>query len=290
MNLNRIVPVFLFVFYFSPAFSQGSAQTLVFQYKDSLNNLARVMQRGETDSARFASASVYSSIINFILSDSSSFNASFDSIPNISVKTSPDLTFRLYSWVTSDYAGSVYRYFGFVQTLKNKKVNLFPLHDSTEVIEKPLSKKLKADRWYGAIYYSIILNEKKGKKYYTLLGWKGKNELLTQKVIDVITFDGGKPVFGLPVFKANNIYNNRVIFEFTSHAVMSLKYMHDKKTLVFDHISKSSLTGITGPDGTYDAFKYVKDHWEFIEDIDVDNGFVPKKKEVKLFKDGELGK
>lgn len=288
MKLSGIILVFLFALHLSPAFSQGSAQTLVFQYKDSLNHLAHSMQRGETDSARFASASVYYSILNFILSDSSSFNASFDSIPNLSVKTSPDLAFRLYSWVTSNYSGSFYRYFGFVQTHKNKKVNLFPLHDSTDVIEKPLSKKLKADHWYGAIYYSIILSERKGKKYYTLLGWKGKNELLTQKVIEVMTFDGGKPTFGLPVFKANNIYNNRVIFEFTSQAVMSLKYMHDKKTFVFDHISKSSLTGITGPDGTYDSFKYVKDHWEFIEDIDVDNGFVPKKKEVKLFRDGDL--
>lgn len=290
VKIIRIVAALVFLFPICPAFSQGNAQMQVTQYKDSLNHLAHVMQRGENDSARFASATVYYSILNFILSDSSSFNASFDSIPNLSVKTSPDLTFRLYSWVTSDYSGTVYRYFGFVQTRKNRKVNLFPLHDSTQVIEKPLSKKLKTDQWYGAIYYGIIQNERKGKKYYTLLGWKGKNELLTQKVIEVITFDGGKPVFGLPVFKADNIYNNRVIFEFTSQAVMSLKYMNEKRILVFDHISKSSLTGITGPDGTYDAFKYVKDHWEFIEDIDVDNGFVPKKKNVKLFRDDELGK
>ncbi len=290
MKLNRIILLLIFELFTFKASPQGNAQMLVFQYKDSLNSLAHVMQRGESDSARFVSASVYYSILNFILNDSSSFNASFDSIPNLSVKTSPDLAFRLFSWVTSDYSGSVYRYSGFVQTRKNKKVNLFPLHDSTEVIEKPLSKKLKADHWYGAIYYSIILNERKGKKYYTLLGWKGKNEMLTQKVIDVISFDSGKPSFGLPVFKANNIYNNRVIFEFTSQAVMSLKYVSTPKTLVFDHIGKSTITDVAGPDGTYDAFKFVKDHWEFIEDVDVDNGFVPKKKEVKLFKDEELVK
>ncbi|MEO8087783.1 MAG: hypothetical protein ABI763_13230 [Bacteroidota bacterium] len=289
MKLSRIVLVFLFVVYFSPVFSQGNAQSLVTQYKDSLNHLAHVMQRGENDSARFASAFVYHSIVNFILADSSSFNASFDSIPNLSVKTAPDRTFRLYSWVASDFAGSQYRYYGFVQTQKNRKVNLFPLSDSTEVIEKPLSKKLKADHWYGAIYYNIIANEKKGKKYYTLLGWKGINEMMTQKVIDVISFDSGKPSFGLPVFKANNIYNNRVLFEFTSQAVMSLKYVHNNM-LLFDHIGRSTITGVIGPDGTYDAFKYVKDHWEYLEDLDVDNGFVPKKKVVKLYKDGDLKK
>lgn len=279
-----------FMFFIGKCYSQGTAQGLVFQYKDSLNNLAHIMQRGENDSARFASASVYHSILNFILADSSSFNASFDSVPNLSVKTSPDRTFRLYTWVTSNYEGSVYRYFGFVQTLKGRKTNLFPLSDSTETIEKPLSRKLKADHWFGAIYYNIISNERKGKKYYTLLGWKGKNEMFTQKVIDVISFDNGKPSFGMPVFKANNIYNHRVLFEFTAQAVMSLKYVIDRKTLVFDHIGRSTITGVIGPDGTYDAFKYEKDHWEFVEDVDVDNGFVPKHKEVKLFKDDELNK
>ena len=197
---------------------------------------------------------------------------------------------RLYTWVTADYAGSLYRYSGFIQAQKNKSTRLYALYDSTETIEKPLSKKLKADHWLGAIYYNIIQNEKNGKKYYTLLGWKAMNETTTRKIIDVLTFDSGKPSFGLPVFKANNIYNNRVIFEFTSQAAMTLKYVSEKKTIVFDHIGKSTITGVTGPDGTYDAFRYVQDHWELITDVDVDNGFVPKKKDVKLFKDDELSK
>ncbi len=289
MNFKITGFIIIILFSFFKGFSQGNAQALVAQNKDSLNTLARIMQRGENDSSRFAAASVYYSILNFILADSSSFTASFDSIPNLSVKTSPDFTFRIYTWVTSNYAGSNYRYFGMVQTRKNKKTNLFHLSDSSDVIEKPLGKKLKADHWYGAIYYNIIMNERKGKKYYTLLGWKGINEMFTQKVIDVISFDSGKPAFGLPVFKANNIYNNRVIFEFTSQAVMSLKYVNNKM-LLFDHISSSTITGVTGPDGTYDAFKYVKDHWEYMEDLDVDNGFVPKKKVVKLYKDDELKK
>ena len=44
------------------SFSQQNAQKLIDQYKDSLNNLAHVMQRGANDSSRFASAAVYSSI------------------------------------------------------------------------------------------------------------------------------------------------------------------------------------------------------------------------------------
>jgi len=289
MKLKRILSLLSLVLWFYNAFPQKSAQSTVLEYKDSLNNLAKVMQRGESDSARFASASVYYSIVNFLLSDSASFNASFDSIPNLSVKTSSDHVVRLYTWTTSNYEGSLYRYFGFLQVRKNKKTSLYPLTDSTDVIEQSMSKKLKPEKWLGAIYYNILVNERKGKKIYTLLGWKGKNEMFTQKLIDVLTIESNKPVFGLAVFKANNIYHHRVMFEYTSQAVMSLKPANDKM-LVFDHIGKSTITGVIGPDGTYDAFKYTKDHWEFLEDVDVDNGFVPRKKEVKLFKDDELKK
>ena len=113
--------------------------------------------------------------------------------------------------------------------------------------------------------------------------------MLTQKVIDVLTIESNKPVFGSAVFKVNNIYNHRVIFEYTSQAVMSLKPANER-TLVFDHIGHSTITGVIGPDGTYDAFKYTRDHWEFIEDVDVDAGFTPRKKDVKLYKDEELKK
>ena len=289
MNIKRILVFLPFILCFSQAFPQSYAQIQIQAYKDSLNNLAKVMQRGENDSARVTSASIYYTIINYLVSDSSSFNASFDSIPNLSVKTSPDQVVRLYTWMMANYDGSQYRYYGFLQVRKNKKVSLFPLTDSTEVIEKPLSNKLKPNKWFGAIYYNILVHERKGKKIYTLLGWKGKNEMLTQKVIDVLTVESNKPSFGLAVFKINNIYNHRVLFEYTSQAVMSLKPVNDR-TLVFDHIGRSTITGVIGPDGTYDAFKYMKDHWEFLEDVDVDNGFVPRKKDVKLFKDDELRK
>ncbi len=291
MKLKRIVFIVLLAFCFCKAYSQ-SGQERVFQYKDSLNHLARNMQRGENDSVRTASQTVYYSILNFLLTDSSSFNASFDSVPNLSVKASPDKAFRLYTWVAANYEGSVYRYHGFIQTQnqRTKKTTLIPLADSTEVIEKPLNKKLKPDHWYGAVYYSIILQIRSGKKFYTLLGWKGKDQALTQKVMDVLSFDNGKPLFGLPVFEAKNVLYHRVIFEFTAQATMSLKFVSEKKTIVFDHIGRSTLTGIVGPEGTYDAFKFDKDHWELSEDVDVDNGFTPKKKEVRLFKDEELKK
>jgi hypothetical protein len=287
--LKKVIAILALTLCFCKAHPQSYAQIQIAAYKDSLNNLAKVMHRGETDSARFTAASIYYTIINYLVSDSSSFNASFDSIPNLSAKTSSDQVVRLYTWMTANYDGSQYRYYGFLQIKKNKKVLLFPLTDSTEVIEKPLSKKLRPEKWLGAIYYNVLVHDRKGKKIYTLLGWKGKNEMLTQKVIDVITIESNKPVFGAAVFKVNDIYNTRVMFEYTSQAVMSLKTVNDK-TIIFDHIGRSTITGVIGPDGTYDAFKYMKDHWEFQEDVDVDNGFVPKKKDVKLFKDEELKK
>lgn len=273
-------------------FAQTTGQSKVTQFTDSLNVLGHLMQRGENDSVRMASCEAYKSILDYILADSSSFDVSFDSIPNLSVKGPPDRAFRIYTWMTAKYDGSAYTYFGFLQLLnpKTKKIFLIPLTDSTDVIEKPLVKKLKPSFWYGAIYYNVIANTHAGKKFYTLLGWKGKNETLTQKVIDVLTFENGKPYFGFPVLQAKKNIYHRVLFEFTSQATMSLKYVKEKNVLVFDHIGRSPITSMVGPDGTYDAFRFVKDHWELAEDVDVDNGFVPRKKEVPLFKDDDLKK
>jgi hypothetical protein len=257
--------------------SAHTAENRIAELKDTLNVLYRNMSRGENDSVRNTSAKIFQTFIESILQDSTSYSASFDSIKNISTKAAPDNAFRLYTWTYPNNDGSHYYYYGYLQALngKSKKVSLYTLHDTSDSIEKPLSTKLNAEHWYGAIYYTILKNVKDKKSYYTLLGWHGRNTTLTQKLADVLYFDGSKPVFGYPLFKTGKVYNHRVIFEFIAQATMTLHFDEKEKMLVFDHLSKAGL--FKGPDGTYDAFKFTKGHWELINDVDVDAGFKPKK-------------
>jgi hypothetical protein len=283
-----IFPLFLF--------AQTTAENHLASLKDSLNGIAKKMQRGENDSVRNNAAQIFQTLMENILKDSTSFTASFDSIKIISAKTAPDNTFRLYTWTYPNNDGGRYFCYGYLQTnfkefkrfkgLDTKTITLFKLTDSTDAIEKPKSTKLKPDNWYGAVYYSIVKNVIDKKNYYTLLGWRGRNTQVSRKVADVLYFDGGRPNFGYPLFKTGKVYNHRVIFEYVAQASMTLNYDENRKMLVFDHLSK--VGPFFGPDGTYDAFKYSKSgRWELVEDVDVNAGFKPKAS-PRINPDGQL--
>jgi hypothetical protein len=64
----------------------------------------------------------------------------------------------------------------------------------------PRCRNWAPERWYGALYYEVIPVKKGGRTLYTLLGWKGYSKAETRKVIEMLSFKGGKPRFGAPVF------------------------------------------------------------------------------------------
>jgi hypothetical protein len=294
MNFSRphfkflFTTIFFSFFFFLFSFSQSDS---IFKNTiDTLKALSKIIQRGENDSARNSANTIFNSQLENFLSIENSFYRNFDSLNTLSVQTAPDNSFRLFTWMQPKYDGSRYFYFGFLQTknLKTKQIQLFSLRDSSELIEKPQSEKLKPEKWYGALYYKIILSKKDKKNYYVLLGWHARNEQVKQKLIDVISFENGKPVFGAALFKSGNVYNRRVVFEFYSRSSMTLRYEESKNMIVFDHLSKNNSSPIGGPDGTYDAYKYSNGRWQLIKDIDVDANFHPKVQKEKPKSDEEL--
>jgi hypothetical protein len=249
----------------------------------SFESLVKLIQRGENDSVRIAANQIFLRQVRILLQTPESLE--FDSLKNVSTLVSPNKDFRVLTWTLPSYEGS-YSFFGFIQTYnkKTKEIKVYDLVDSTEYIEKPEAAKLTSDKWFGAVYYKLLSNKKDGKLYYTLLGWKGKNQSSTQKVIDVLYFSNGKPVFGYPFLKLENVYRNRMIFEYAAQAVMSLRYEESKKLIVFDHISSprgsknsDAPAMVNGPDGSYDALKFKGGKWIFMRDIDIRTTWKPKK-------------
>lgn len=247
------------------------------QSLDSLSSLIFSIQNGSSDSIRFAANAKFYTGFEKILHMNGSFTRNFDSLKNVSVLKSTDGTFRLYTWMVPHYSGDAYNYFGFIQIHSELSDTIFPLRDSTDAIKKPESEKLQDDRWLGAIYYSIIPVKKSKKNYYTLLGWKAKNEMTTQKIIEVLYFDRGRPKFGYSLLKTGSVFRNRMIFSFSSQASMTLRFDENYNGIVFDHISqdKNSSSNVTGPDGTYDTFKLKKGRWILYNDIDARTKWEP---------------
>ncbi|HLG35392.1 MAG TPA: hypothetical protein VI757_10970 [Bacteroidia bacterium] len=259
-------------------FSQSAAPD--FAEIDTLKKTGQIVLHAKTDSARTQANSIFTVMLMETLALPGAFEVSFDSVINVSVLMPPDKSFRLFTWTQPRIDLSAYTYFGFIQKYDKvkKELKVFPLEEMVGDSENVSTKKLPADKWYGAIYYEILPVKKSGKNYYTLLGWKGNDQRTTKKLIDVLYFNEGKPMFGYPIFKGAKGYTNRVVFEFAAEAMMGLRYEESKKLIVFDRIVSTSETtaSSSGPSGVYDAFKFEKGRWLLLKDIDVRGNWQPK--------------
>ena len=254
-------------------FSTCQSQSL-----DSLVILIKDIQRGESDSIRITSNEKFLKSFEKILLQNESYLRNFDSLKNVSVQSPPDNKFRIYTWTVPHYNGDLYDYYGFIQLKTDTNTILFRLNDSTSVIKKPESEKLSHDRWLGAVYYAIEEIKKSGKTYYTLLGWKGKDKMQTQKIIEILYINGNRIKFGFPIIKTGSVFRNRMIFSFNAQASMTLHFDKKYNGIVFDHFDSTNinLPELIGPDGTYDALKNQKGKWVLFHDVKVSTKWEPK--------------
>jgi hypothetical protein len=189
---------------------------------------------------------------------------------------SKDHHIRLLNW-NLPYRDGTYKYFCFMLVWddKIKHFTWHELQDSMHEPEKLESRFLNSEKWLGALYFEIIPMTKKGKSStYTLLGWDGKDNLTTRKIIDAITINGEKIRLGANLFDYEGDIRKRVILEYSNDVSASVKYYPKKNCIVMDHLSPKSpmMQGIYadyGPDGSYCMLQLKKDKWEFVDMIDV---------------------
>lgn len=222
-----------------------------------------------------------------------SFTFGFDSVPMLSILYPTDSSFRVITWQVSLEGGS-YRYFGTIQMNNGKDLKLYPLIDRTDSIASPQDTLLSPSCWYGAFYYNMIETKAKGKTYYTLFGFDGNDLYSRIKVMDVLHFDDGKPVFGAPIFSIPdsvaetfpyvvNKPQTRFMVFYKFDAKLSLNYNPDDNIVVFDHIKSTVEFGkdipvSLVPDGSYDAFEWKDGKWKYIPNVyeqTVDRGNPP---------------
>ena len=202
-------------------------------YEDSLKKLSKDIFNGENDSIKLNANNKFLKTFLRALTEDNSYKYPFDSLLAIPKLVSPDNNFRIFTWTLVKENGN-YKYYGLIQFLSDKNYkNTINLIDKSESINMPENVVLTDNNWYGAVYYKIIYEKYKRKHYYTFLGWKGNNLMSRKKVIEVLTFDSdNKPVFGGKYFKTIDAEPKRIIFEYSSDAVMSLKYEQQSYTKI----------------------------------------------------------
>jgi hypothetical protein len=259
--------------------SIGESQSQNFQqYEDSLKLIAPEILNGLTDAEKAKANSKFISLLSEVLKQEGSFKYPFDSLFTIARLQSDVGSFRIFNWNLPKEDGT-YLYFGIIQRYNKKSglSELFLLKDKSNKINLPEIKKLSNNNWYGAHYYDLAAHKWMGKTTYTLLGWDGNTRQTTKKVVDILYFDKVKgPLFGKDVFEVEGTVKHRVIFEYSSMAVMSLKFEKKNKMIVFDNLGSihEGLAGMpqfNGPDGSYNALRFKRGKWRYIQDYDARN-------------------
>jgi hypothetical protein len=218
--------------------------------------------------------------LELMLAEENSMQYPFDSLKLISKIVAPDKSWRMFNWHIEDDKKQ-HKYWAIIQYKHQNKYRVVSLMDAAEDLKSPESKTIKAPQWYGAHYYNVFMPEK--NKYY-LLGYNGRSNIISQKIIEVMSFDNkGNIIFGDDVFITEKGNPKRMVFEYSREVSMSLKYYEKNKIIVFDHLAPREPHLVNskqfyGPDLSYDAFEYKKGKWELLQNIDVRKYAVDNKK------------
>jgi hypothetical protein len=217
-----------------------------------------------------------------------SFDYDFKNVPQISVLYDEKRTFRIMTWQV--FVNSMdFKYFGVVQFENGKTVFL---QDKKKTLKTPLNKKLKADNWYGALYYTLKTYKYKGKTQYMAVGYDADAFFSHSKIVEPINIEGTSVSFGAPIFElrseeqrkmdeqadARNAKNpalmikpnppHRFILDYAAEAAVSLRYDEEMKMFTFDHVVPMGSTkyGVKNmPDGDVDGLKLKNGKWELQE-------------------------
>lgn len=278
MMFKRLICILLICYIAPKAYSQRITPanfTILREREDSLQQLAaRIVFDREQDQREEACDLFIPKLVQ-ALKTPGSFYYPFDSLRTISIKYPADSTFRIFTWALQRDDRS-FRHFGAIQMkTTDNQLKLFPLFDNSDfIINQDTVTSPKA--WFGCLYYNIVQQHFFNKEYYTLYGWDGHNMQSQKKLMEILTFENGQPVFGAPMFSfaedtVRQPTRNRFIIEYKQDVNASLNYNKEMQMTVYDHlISESNEDGkryTFVPDGDYEGFKWKAGKWVHMSKI-----------------------
>ncbi len=209
------------------------------------------------------------------LKEENSFQYPFKRLKTVSIQYPPDSSFRVFSWQL--YVDeNEYRYYGAIQ-MNTPELTLFPLIDRSFKVENPEQDILTNEDWYGSVYYNLKSFEYQGTSYHLLFGFDGFEFFRKRKLVDILWFQDGKPMFGAPLFINETDPNQsrdrkRIVLEYSAEASIRLNFDPGLDLLIFDHLA--ILEGRHGegpvgvPDGTYEGYRLSKEgFWEYVPKV-----------------------
>lgn len=282
---KRLKPLIILIIFCCVATNVAAQHSFTFnngpvmhKYQDSLIHISDAVFTADNNTERYAKNATFIKTLVNSLKTQGSYAFPFDSLKKITILKSPDNSFRIFSWYLPLDDGT-YRFFGTIQmATKDGKLKLYPLIDNTDNIKDPNAVTGNKD-WYGARYYEVIPVVVSGRApYYVLLGWKGNNAKTSKKVIEILSFDKGEPIFGKAVFEGakGSTAKNRVVFEYSKMNSMTLTLDRKVAMIVYDHLAPLSadMAGnfeYYASDLSFDAYKVVNGRLKLVENVELKN-------------------
>jgi len=241
--------------------------------EDSLKASAYIILNGRTTEESLVADSQFTRLLVKALKVKNSFYYPFDSLITISKLIPPDSSFRIITWQLQLGEDKTRQHGAIQMRTQDGSLKLFPLIDKSEFVERIGDTIANNLGWIGAVYYRIIQKSAFDKTYYTLLGYDENNARINRKIVDVLTFQNGEPIFGGPYFSFPNSgfsqkFTHRYVMEYKKHAGPRLHYDEEEDMIVIEHLISESgepeRKETLVPDGDYDALKWINGKWVYI--------------------------
>lgn len=260
-------------------FSQKIApadKKIIQKKEDSLKVFGEQILHGRNAQERFVADSQFTRTFVRALRVKNSFYYPFDSLVTIARVSPADSSFKIFTWQLN-INQDVTRQHGAIQMrTADGSLKLFPLIDKTDIIKDQQDTITSNTAWIGALYYKIIEEKAFGKTFYTLLGFDDNNVNSDRKIIEVLTFENGQPVFGgsffnFPSSSAHPKAMARYIMEYRKNAGPKLSLDPEMNMIILEHLV--SETGEVQkkytyvPDGDYEGLKWKDGKWVYIEKV-----------------------
>jgi len=239
--------------------------TVLQAYEDSLQHLFKKIRTSSEEKQRFAACYQFIPTLVKALQTPNSYYFPFDSLENdISILTSPDNKFRIFTWMVIEEKKSrlyTYKYFGAIQK-NSEELQLMALNDKSTSVSSPKTAELNNEEWYGALYYDIQHYQHNNEDFYLLFGWDANTNRSDKKLAEVMYFKDDKAIFGLPVFEVLSMdgttIDHRLLLEFKEGSSVNVSYNTDKQMIVYDFLTPEDEEAASVgknfayvPDGTY---------------------------------------
>lgn len=272
---------FAIAFFFSNSLLQAQSDykfpekdlEILQEYEDTLGLMAHLIVNDSLEENRFIATKKMIKTLVSALKIENSYHYPFEQV-KVSIQYPADSTFRIFTWqlyVNKDE----YRYYGAIQ-MNEKDLKLFPLIDRSSDMRDIEYQELTHDNWYGALYYNMKEFDTPEGKKYLLFGYDSYNFYERRKLIDVVSFDTGKPIFGAPVIAKPNQMGtmerqNRFALTYSAEASIGCNFDEDENKIVYNHLTKGA-SPYQGkptmvPSGSYDGFVLKDGMWVYEEEL-----------------------